>query len=142
MTEFVSSRSVGLSLAIRALDAATAEAERLDCRSSIAIVDASGHLVTFGRMDGSPLLGLKLAQDKAYSAAIHGIATSEWWGLIEGDPSLVHGITAIDRLTIFGGGVPVFVGDELVAGVGVSGRSSPAQDEAIAWAAAKAISHS
>ncbi|CAN5612829.1 heme-binding protein [soil metagenome] len=141
MTDYVSSRSVSLSLAIRALDAAIAEAERLDCHTSIAIVDSAGHLVTFARMDGSPLLGLKLAQDKAYSAAIHGVPTSQWWELIADDPSLVHGINLIDRLIIFGGGVPAFVDADLVAGVGVSGRSSPDQDEAIAIAAAQVISH-
>jgi glc operon protein GlcG len=132
-------RSAGASAARLALDDAVTESQRLGCATCVAVTDPAGELLAFVRMDGAPRLGVRLAQDKAYSAAIHGIPTHEWWDLLSGDPSLVHGIRVVDRLVIFGGGVPVIVDGELVAAVGVSGRSSPDQDRQIAEVAARAI---
>lgn len=139
MPELITTKSAGASAARLALDAAIVESQRLGCTTCVAVTDPSGELLAFFRMDGAPRLGVRLAQDKAYSAAIHGIATHEWWDLVAGDPSLVHGINVVDRLVIFGGGVPVVVDGEIVAAVGVSGRSSPEQDRQIAEAAARAI---
>jgi glc operon protein GlcG len=99
---FVQSRRLGQDLARCAVDAAVAESRRLGCVACIAVVDAAGHLAQFLRMDGAPLLSVQLAQDKAYTAAIRGLATHEWWEMIKDDPSLVHGINKIDRLIIFG----------------------------------------
>jgi glc operon protein GlcG len=136
---FVQSRSLGQDLARCAVDAAVAESRRLGCVACIAVVDAAGHLAQFLRMDGAPLLSVQLAQDKAYTAAIRGLATHEWWEMIKDDPSLVHGINKIDRLIIFGGGLPIIFRGDLIGAVAASGMSTSQQDRDIAQAAVDSV---
>ena len=132
-------QSISEYLAREAVEVALTESGRLGFTTCIAVTDAAAHLVSFARMDGAPLLSLKLAQDKAYSAAIHGVATHLWWGLIHDEPGLVHGINQIDRLIIFGGGIPIIVGDALIGAIGVSGNSNSNQDRKIASLAAEHV---
>jgi glc operon protein GlcG len=133
-------RSVTLAAAQRAVAAAVEEAERLGVAVCVAVVDSAGHLTAFGRMDRAPLLCVQIAQDKAYSvASFGGLATSEWWRMLESEPALLHGIVKTDRLTVFGGGVPILADGEVVGGVGVSGGSSE-QDGKIASAGAAVVS--
>lgn len=128
-----------LDAARRIVDAAVEEARRLGVAVAIAVAGRSGDLVAFARMDGAPLLSSGIAQDKAYTVcAFNGLPTHAWWDLIKDEPALVHGITKTDRLVVFGGGVPVVAGGELVGAVGVSGGSAE-QDRAIAEAGAAAI---
>ena len=103
------------------LDAAKAKAEEMGKPMVISVVDESGVLKAFERMDGAPLLSVEISQDKAYTAISFGLATHEWFDFIKNDPPLLHGIVKTDRLVVFGGGYPVFVDGELVAGIGVSG---------------------
>lgn len=48
-------------------------------------------------------------------------ATHEWYDYIKDEPALLHGITHTPRLTIFGGGYPIRIKDELIGAIGVSG---------------------
>lgn len=88
---------------------------------NVAVVDSGGHLLSFIRMDGAPLLSVEIAQNKAYTAAAFGIPTHEWYEVIKEEPSLKVGIVHTERLTVFGGGYPVFDGACLAGGIGVSG---------------------
>jgi len=137
--DMVQHSSISLAGARRVLAAALTEAEALGVAVCIAVSDRAGHLVAFGRMDAAPLLSVQLAQDKAYTVSAFGVATHDWWDLVREEPPLLHGIVKTDRLVIFGGGVPVRAGGELVGGVGVSG-GSPEQDRRIAAAGAAALS--
>lgn len=103
------------------IDAAKAKAEEMGKPMVISIVDDSGVLKAFERMDGAPLLSVDIAQDKAYTAISFGMATHEWFEFVKNDPPLLHGIVKTDRLVVFGGGYPIFVDGELVGGIGVSG---------------------
>jgi glc operon protein GlcG len=104
----------------------------------LAVVDRTGHLLAFERMDGAPVLSIQVAQDKAYSvAAFNGLPTHAWRPILQSDPALLHGFVKTERLTVFGGGVPVLVDGELVGVVGVSGGSAE-QDARIAAAGAAA----
>jgi uncharacterized protein GlcG (DUF336 family) len=143
MTDLVTGQqSLTYEGARRALDTAVAEARRLGVAVCIAVADHAGHLLAFARMSGAPLLSMKLAQDKAWTVtAFNGVPTHEWFGMIEDEPPLLHGIVHTDRLIVFGGGVPVRVGGELVGAVGVSGGSAE-QDRAIAEAGAGGLSPS
>jgi glc operon protein GlcG len=134
MRGIVETRSLGLAVARIAIDRAIEESVRLGCVTCIAVVDRAGHLVTFDRMDEAPALSVQLAQDKAYTVVINGMASHEWWESIKDEPSLVHGINKIDRLIIFGGGLPIIRDGELIGAIGVSGKSSMEQDRAIAQA--------
>lgn len=133
-------RSVALAGAQRVIAAAVEEAERVGVAVCVAVVDSAGHLAAFGRMDRAPLLCVQIAQDKAFSvASFGGLATSRWWEMLESEPALLHGIVKTDRLTVFGGGVPLVADGQVLGGVGVSGASSE-QDEQIASAGAAVVS--
>jgi uncharacterized protein GlcG (DUF336 family) len=127
--------TVDLATALRMIAAAHAEAERRSILVSAAVVDAGGHLVAFGRMDGAEIAGPVLAVDKAYTAVANRITTSELATLAAPGGEL-FGLHANGggRFVIFGGGVPIAIEGVIVGGVGVSGASA-AEDEACALAA-------
>ena len=122
-----------------AIAAAIESAEELAVDVCIAVTDGAGHLLAMARMDRAPLLCVQIAQDKAYSvASFGGLPTSDWWRMLESEPALLHGIIKTDRLTVFGGGVPLVADGKTVGAIGVSGGSSE-QDVHIAEAGAAAI---
>lgn len=139
MADVVEERNINFSGAHRVLTAALQEADTLQTAFCIAVVDRAGNLVTYGRMDGAPLLSGQLAQDKAYTvAAFSGLPTHEWFEMIKDEPALLHGIVKTERLIVFGGGIPIRVDGELVGAVGVSGGTAE-QDRQVAEAAAGVI---
>ncbi len=94
----------------------------------IAIVDESGNLMAFERMDGGKVTSTTVAQDKAFTAAAARKATHEYnAACVPGN--LVFGIhTAIGgRLSVVGGGLPVTVEGTVVGGIGLS-SGTPQQD--------------
>jgi len=131
--------TVDLATAQRMIAAAHAEAEGRSILVSAAVVDAGGHLIAFGRMDGAEIAGPVLAVDKAYTAVANRIATSELATLAAPGGEL-FGLHANGggRFVIFGGGVPISVAGVIVGGVGVSG-ASVVEDEACALVALTAL---
>ena len=125
--------SVDLVTARRIAAAVTEAASEAGVAVCVAVVDPAGHLLTFDRMDRAPLLCVQIAQDKAYTVSSFGKATHEWWEFVKDEPSLVHGLVKADRLVVYGGGLPVLSGTELVAAVGVAG-GTPDQDRSFAQA--------
>jgi uncharacterized protein GlcG (DUF336 family) len=127
--------TVDLATAQRMIAAAHGEAERRSILVSAAIVDAGGHLIAFGRMDGAEIAGPVLAVDKAFTAVANRIATSELATLAAPGGEL-FGLHANGggRFVIFGGGLPIAIEGVIVGGVGVSGASA-AEDESCAFAA-------
>ena len=101
--------------------AAEAKASAIQVPMVIAIVDESGVLKAFSRMDGAALLSVGIAQDKAYTAVSFGIPTHAWHDFIKDDPPLLHGIVHTPRLVVFGGGYPIQHEGAVVGGIGVSG---------------------
>jgi uncharacterized protein GlcG (DUF336 family) len=98
---------------------------------SVAVVDDSGILVAFARMNGAAFASVDLAIDKAYSAAGFGYSTEEFFGFIEHDPSLLHGLTTHGRLALFAGAAPIVVDGSVVGAVGVSGGRGPDDVEVV-----------
>ena len=103
------------------LRAAAAKATTMGVPMVVAVVDESGVLKAFTRMDGAPILSVDLAKDKAYTAAAYGLATHVWFDFIKDDPPLLHGIVKTPRLIVFGGGYPIQVDGAVVGAIGVSG---------------------
>jgi len=118
--------------------AAERKATEMGIPMVIAIVDESGVLKAFSRMDGAPLLSVEIAKDKAYTAAAYGIPTHGWFEFIKDDPPLLHGIVKTPRLVVFGGGYPIEM-DGVVGGIGVSGGHY-SQDMEVAQAGLAALS--
>ncbi|HWA60653.1 MAG TPA: heme-binding protein [Caulobacteraceae bacterium] len=126
--------SIAAATAKALIEAAEAKAREIGVPMVIAVVDESGVLKAFSRMDGAPLLSVDIAQDKAYTAAAYAIPTHAWFDFIKGDPPLLHGIVKTPRLVVFGGGYPVEQDGAVVGGIGVSGGHYE-QDMAVATAA-------
>jgi uncharacterized protein GlcG (DUF336 family) len=115
-------QTVSTELAHRLIAAAEAKADEMGQPMAIAVVDESGVLKAFSRMDGAPLLAVKIAQDKAYTAAGFGLSTDDWFDFIKDDAPLAMGAPGgIERLVVFGGGYPVKREDAVIGGLGVSG---------------------
>jgi uncharacterized protein GlcG (DUF336 family) len=122
MAETFEKRSVTTELAHRAVEEAEKKAREMKHPFVIAVVDESGVLKAFSRMDGAPLLSVQVAQDKAYTAVGFGLSTDGWHDFIKNDPPLATGaVGGIDRLVVFGGGYPIKVDGQIVGGIGVSG---------------------
>lgn len=105
----------------------------------IAIVDEGGHLLMFQRMDGAKMTSISIAIDKAFTAAGARKATHEY-SEIAGPSGSAFGINTSNqgRFMIFGGGVPIFVEDQIVGAVGCSSGTSD-QDRTVAESAIKAF---
>jgi uncharacterized protein GlcG (DUF336 family) len=114
--------SVTAQMARAMIEAAEQKATEMGQPFVIAIVDDSGVLKAFSRMDGAPLLSVQVAQDKAYTAVGFGMGTDTWHEFVKDDPPLAMGAaTGIDRLIVFGGGYPIKVAEAVVGAIGVSG---------------------
>ncbi len=122
------------------LDAAIVKAEEINKPMVIAIVDESGQLKSFRRMDGAALISIGVAQDKAYSAVANawGHATHEFYDHIKKNPATLIGIPHIPRYMVIGGGFPIKINGEVVGGIGVSGGNAD-QDITVAKAALEVL---
>jgi uncharacterized protein GlcG (DUF336 family) len=131
--------SVTAELARAMIDAAEHKAAEMGHPFVIAVVDESGILKAFSRMDGAALLSVQIAQDKAYTAAGFGLSTDGWHDFVKNDPPLAMGAApGIDRLVVFGGGYPIKIGDAIVGAIGVSGGHYT-QDMEVAQAGLTAV---
>lgn len=119
--------SLSWEAAHRAAEAAVRHAESLGVRVNVGLTDASGNLIAFLRMPGAFPQSIQIAIDKAYTAGGFGFPTKDWMKVFGDNEGLKLGFSAQPRLIVFGGGLPVRVGGELVGGIGVSGASE-AQD--------------
>lgn len=107
---------------------ATEKAREIGVPMCIAIVDESGNLIAFERMNGGKTSSVTIAQDKAFTAAAAKKATHDY-NAVNVPGSLAFGIhTEVGgRISSVGGGLPVVVGGEVVGGIGLS-SGTPQQD--------------
>ena len=134
MASMVSKHSISSELAQRMVDEAVTKARELGVTENVAILDDGGNLMAFRRMDGSPILCIEMAQNKAYTA-LFGVSTQEFFNFIQGDPSLLAGIPTLARVAAWGGGFPIKVNGEVVGAIGLSGAPTVQNDVDCARAA-------
>ncbi len=116
-----------------------AYAQTIAQKVNIAVVDASGILLSFVRMQGAALHSIDIAIDKAYTSASFGLATLDWAKVLPAhSPALQQGLILRPRFVAFGGGVPIMQQAVCVGAIGVSGASEE-QDHAIAHAVLQAV---
>lgn len=129
-----------LSDARQMLVAGEAEAVRIGIPYNIAVVDAGGTLIAFVRQDGALAGSVDLAIGKARTARMFDKSTATLAGLAQpGAPLFGIEQSNDGQVVIFGGGLPVRMGDQIIGAVGTSAGSIE-QDIAVAEAAAAAIS--
>lgn len=137
-TNAVTKLSITQTACDRLIEAAVAKAIEINVPASISVVDESGILKAFRRMDNAPLLTVDIATNKAYTAVSFGMPTHGWFDFIKDDAPLLHGIVHTPRLVVFGGGYPVKIDGQVIGGIGISGGHY-SQDMIIAEAALAAL---
>jgi len=128
------SQAAGLTLAAarRLVAAVEAEAGAMGVAMSMAVVDAGDQLVAFARMDGADLVGVRLAQDKAWTALINRMPTRDLAPLVQpGTEFYGYDSVAGGRMIVFAGGMPLERDHVLVGAVGVSGGSAEEDQRAV-----------
>lgn len=117
------SKKITHELAQKAIEAGARKCRELSEPSTLAIVDASGHLLAFLRVDDAAISTLHIAQSKAYTSACLRSPTDQWMDLVQpGQPLYgLENTSAGLPYIFFGGGLPVSDGAQVIGAVGVSG---------------------
>lgn len=121
------------------LAAAEQKAREIGVDMDIAIVDDGGNLLMFERMDNARVTSISIAIDKAFTAGAARKSTRAY-GEVSGPGQPAFGINSSiqGRFMIFAGGLPIFIDDQPVGGIGCS-SGSPDQDEEVAQAGIDAL---
>jgi len=114
--------------------AAEKKSKEIGVDMDIAIVDDGGNLLAFQRMDNARITSITIAIDKAFTAGAARKSTRDY-GDVSGPGQPAFGINSSiqGRFMIFAGGLPIFIDDNPVGGIGCS-SGSPDQDEEVAQA--------
>src|SRR5438552_3332589 len=129
---------VRLSTALALVAAACVEAGRMGLAVSVAVADRAGHPVASARMDGAALGSMRLALDKAYTAALWQLPTGDLQSSTQpgGDD---WGLTSTEggHIVVYAGGLPITADGAFAGAIGVSGGTG--EQDARCAAAAVAI---
>jgi glc operon protein GlcG len=109
----------------RIIDAIVQRALEQQKAAVIAVSDAHGELIALARMDGAPLSSIRVAANKAWTAARERKPTKEIGDKIrhpeKGFDIAFYG----DRKFVgWGGGIPIWRDGQVIGAIGVSGLSS------------------
>ena len=132
---FGTAKYITLKAAKKMMAAAEAEARKNEWKMAIAIVDASGGLIMFQKLDETQPGSIAVAIGKARTSANFKRATKAL------DDAIMGGRTpflAVEGVVPMGGGLPVIVDGKVIGAVAASGGTA-AQDEQVAQAAIKAL---
>ena len=101
-----------------------AEAARAKVPVAVCIIDIHGNIILKHRMNGAPTFSLELSERKAYTSALVGLRTAELSPMVQPGQALfpMMGVAG-GRFCSMGGGAPLHIDGQLVAGVGISGGS-------------------
>ncbi|HWU95322.1 MAG TPA: heme-binding protein [Sphingomonas sp.] len=116
--------------ALRLIRKGMAESAAKELKMAFAVVEPSGELVAFARMDDVPYASIRLAQQKARTSARLRMATASLEERVLGGRSV---LLSSDEVLAIGGGVPIIANGRVVGALGVSGGTA-AEDAAIAAA--------
>ncbi|MFZ2075353.1 MAG: heme-binding protein [Xanthobacteraceae bacterium] len=117
----------------KAVAAALAEGKT---RLVFAVVDPSGNLVYFEKMDGAPYASSEISIRKARTSAFKRPSMA-FFEQMEGGHNYV--MTLSPELIASGGGLPLVVDGRIVGAIGVSGSPSGLLDQTAAEAAVNAL---
>jgi len=123
-------RNIGIELALECARAALAAGQARGYHIAVAVADRGGQLLVLLRSDGAGPHLIDSARRKAYTAASAKKRTSAMSKAVddrsgEPDPHLVY----LEGVLMVGGGVPIFVGNEIVGAIGVGGSPGSIHDE-------------
>lgn len=111
------------------LSYARAIAERIEAESAktkvpvaVCVIDVHGNVILKHRMSGAPTFSLELSERKAYTSALVGLRTADLSPMVQPGQALfpLMGVAG-GRFCSMGGGAPLTIDGQLVAGIGISG---------------------
>jgi glc operon protein GlcG len=128
---------IGVEQARKLIAAAEAEATKQKWPVAIAIVDGSGYLVAFVRMDNTQLGSIDVALEKAKCAALFRRPTKVFEdGLTAGGAN--NRVLKIPGIIPVEGGIPIIVDGKIIGAIGVSGVK-PSEDGQVAQAGVNSL---
>jgi uncharacterized protein GlcG (DUF336 family) len=102
--------------------AGEAAADKAGVPYNLAVVDAGGNLIAHVRMDGAWLGSIDISIHKAWTARAFDMSTEALAKMAQsGKPLFGIDSTNHEKVVIFGGGVPIKMGDAVIGAVGASG---------------------
>jgi glc operon protein GlcG len=118
-------QTVDYSEAKRAVDLIVEKALQMQKAATVAVADAHGDLICLSRMDGAPVSSIRIAMNKAWTAARERKPTREIGEKVK-HPEKGHDISYYGdpNYVGWGGGIPVWKNGEVIGAVAVSGLSS------------------
>jgi glc operon protein GlcG len=129
--------TITLDQAMKAANAALAEAKKLNASEAIAIVDNTGRLVYFIKMDDLRQIGVDLSQGQARTSAITKLPSKAYEDRVAagGAGLAVLGFDVVPSA----GGIPILVDGKMVGAIGVGGGPNGVIDSQIAQAGVDAL---
>jgi glc operon protein GlcG len=128
---------VSVETARKAATAALAEARKNNWLMAVAVVDPSGNLVYYEKMDNTQLGSAKVAVGKARSAALFKRPTKLFQDAVAGGGAGLR-VLGLEGAVPVEGGVPLIVDGKIIGAIGLSGDTSD-HDGQCARAGADAI---
>jgi uncharacterized protein GlcG (DUF336 family) len=119
--------------ALAMLDRAVRQAEEMGVPQCVTVMDAGGVRIVAVRMDGARLNAARIADAKARTSASTGLASGP-----ETDAGGIVALATGGDQTGLEGGLPIFAGEVLLGGIGVSSASAE-EDLEVARAAFLAV---
>jgi len=121
----ITTQAIDYSEAKQIVDRIVEKALQMKKAAVIAVADSHGELIAFARMDGAPISSVRIAMNKAWTAARERKTTKEIGDKVR-HPEKGHDIAYYGdpRFVGCGGGIPVWKDGEVVGAIGVSGLSS------------------
>jgi uncharacterized protein GlcG (DUF336 family) len=127
---------ISIDAAKKVMTAAEAEAAKSNWGVAIAIVDSGANLVMLHRLDNAQLSSVRIAEQKARTAAEFRRPTKVFEDAVAGGGVGLRVLTF--GASVAEGGVPIVSGGKVVGAIGVSGVQSH-QDAQVAQAGADAL---
>jgi glc operon protein GlcG len=109
----------------RTIDFIVEKASDMQKSVVVAVADSHGELIAFARMDGAPISSIRIAANKAWTAARERKPTKEIGEKVR-HPEKGHDIAYYGdpRFVGWGGGIPIWKDGVVAGAVAVSGLSS------------------
>lgn len=129
--------TITLEQAMKAANAALAEARKLNVIEGIAVVDNAGRLVYFIKMDNLRQIGVDLSQGKARTSAITKLPSKAYEDRVASGSA---GATVLALgVTPSAGGIPLIVNGKMIGAIGVGGGPTGVVDMQVAQAGVDAL---
>jgi uncharacterized protein GlcG (DUF336 family) len=129
---------ITLDQATKVANAALAESKKLNVLEGIAVVDPSGRLVYFMKMDNARSIAVELAQHKARAAAMYKLPSKAYEDRVASGGGGI-GALSLDGMIAAAGGIPILVDGKIIGAIGVGGGPNGNVDSMAAQAGVDAL---